>query len=240
MEYLSALAVSSAILFLTPVISSFFLLYFVKPKGRVILGFGSGVILSYVFIKIVPDIYERNHSELFPILMLGGIFISLLFDKINFFKRAHLSEDELSCWKCEEPFRIDFSIALSLHYFLDGFFLGGFLISSESFAVSSIPVIAHKFVDGFILFISFSGYDKVRSMVRIMIVSLFNIVGLFFSYFSISIFSISDIFSPIAGGILIYVAIHDFIPALNSAKDFASFTLGALIIVLLTKLLFGH
>lgn len=228
--------VVSMILFSIPVASSSLLIYFFKPKSKLILGFGSGVIISYVITRILPEVYE-NSGSISSILVFGGLVISLIFDKMKFFKGEHFTAGELSCWQCEDPFRLDFSIALAFHYFLDGFFLGGFLLTSEKFLLALVPIIAHKFIDGFILFVSFSSQEKLRSVVRIVIVSLSNVFGTLISFLGISLFSISEIFSPVAAGILIYVAIHDFIPALNSGKDFVSFVLGSIFVIALSFLI---
>lgn len=220
-------------LFAIPVISSSFLIYFVSSKSKLILGFGSGVIISYVITRIFPHVYEES-GNFSPVLVFGGLVISLVFDKMRFFKKGHFTAGELSCWHCEDPFRFDFSLALAFHYFLDGFFLGGFLLTSDVFLMSFVPIVAHKLIDGFILFVSFSGHEKLKSIGRIIVISLSNVVGVLFSFLGISLFGISEIFSPVAAGILIYVSIHDFIPALDSTKDFASFVFGAIFVISLS------
>lgn len=234
--FIMKISVAVLILFFVPVISSFIFMYILQSKSKDILGFGSGIILSYVFVRIIPEVYYHGDSDFSHILMFGGVVLSLLFDKLNFFKKSHLTGEDLSCWKCEDPFRIDFSLALAFHYLLDGFFLGGYMITSEKLLLSSLPVLVHKFVDGFILSISFGGQKKSKSLSRIALISLSNIGGLIVAFLGISVLPISKIFSPIAGGILIYVAIHDFIPALNSIRDFVSFVLGAAIPMILLGL----
>jgi len=124
---------------------------------------------------------------------------------------------------------------------IDGFFLGGFLLSSKNYLIILILVAVHKFLDGFILSLIYSGHELKRSMKFIFIVSLSNLIGFILAILGLSFREVSFIFAPISAGILIYVAIHDFIPVLNSTSDFILFILGVLLSgVLIRFFSFAH
>lgn len=223
--------VAGGILFLLPVIFSSLLLYYLKPNNRTILAFGSAITLTFIFMELIPEIYRHSDSIYSPAFMLIGIFVSIVLDKLYIFKGEHTSDMESECWRCDDPFALGVSAALSLHYLVDGFLLGGFIISADKdeFATSSILASVHKTIEGFILYMIFREHDKLRSIIRISLLSSFNLVGLGLSLLSVSALKISDFFSPIVGGMLIYIAIHDFVPMIRYARELISFLVGTLI-----------
>lgn len=243
MEKEVKILISFGILFILPVVSAFLYLNFLKLKSRLIFGFGSGVILSVVFLRIVPESMEIATSELLATGMLIGVFVSVLLDKLNFLREEHITHEGLACWECENPFKGHVLFGLGLHYFFDGFFLGGLILSSEdNMIVFTLPVFIHKLIDGLILSLIFMGENTERknigkSMLFITAVSFSNVVGLVLAFFGLDIELIARFFSPVAAGILIYVAIHDFIPVLNTAFDFISFTAGIITTFLLLNVI---
>ncbi len=190
---------------------------------------GSGVILSVVFLRVLPESIHETNIEIMPFFVLFGVILSVFLDKINFLKKEHISKESLACWECDEPFSYKVSIGLGIHYMIDGFFLGGFLLSSKNYPIILMLVAVHKFLDGFILSLIYSGHELTRSMKFIFIVSLSNLIGFILAILGVSFREVSFIFAPISAGILIYVAIHDFIPVLNSNSDFVLFILGVLL-----------
>ncbi len=202
---------------------------------------GSGVILSVVFLRVLPESIHETDIDIMPFFALFGVILSVLLDKINFLKKEHISRESLACWECDEPFSYKVSIGLGIHYMIDGFFLGGFLLSSKNYLIILILVAVHKFLDGFILSLIYSGHELKRSMKFIFIVSLSNLIGFILAILGLSFREVSFIFAPISAGILIYVAIHDFIPVLNSTSDFILFILGVLLSgVLIRFFSFAH
>jgi ZIP Zinc transporter. len=202
---------------------------------------GSGVILSVVFLRVLPESIHETDIDIMPFFALFGVILSVLLDKINFLKKEHISRESLACWECDEPFSYKVSIGLGIHYMIDGFFLGGFLLSSKNYLIILILVAVHKFLDGFILSLIYSGHELKRSMKFIFIVSLSNLIGFISAILGLSFREVSFIFAPISAGILIYVAIHDFIPVLNSTSDFILFILGVLLSgVLIRFFSFAH
>lgn len=232
MEKELKMLISSGILFVLPVASAFLYLNFFQLKSKLIFGFGSGVILSVVFLRIIPESIELSTSEVLAIGMLVGVFVSVLLDKLNFLREDHITHEGFACWECENPFKGNVLFGLGLHYFFDGFFLGGLILSSaDKTIVFTLPVFIHKLIDGLILSLIFMGKNiedkKIgKSMIFITAVSLSNLAGLILAFFGLDIEPVAKFFSPIAAGILIYVAIHDFIPVLNTVVDFVSFTVG--------------
>ncbi|MDT7906900.1 MAG: hypothetical protein RRA63_02480 [Candidatus Calescibacterium sp.] len=190
---------------------------------------GSGIILSAVFLRVLPESIHIANSELIPPLILGGVIVSIFLDKINFLKKEHISRESLACWECDEPFSYKISVGLGMHYLIDGFFLGGFLLSSKSYLVVILLIAVHKFLDGFILSLIYSGHNLKKSMKFISIISISNLFGFILAIMGISIEGIAVVFAPVSAGILTYVAIHDFIPVFNSTSDFILFFIGVLI-----------
>jgi zinc transporter ZupT len=190
---------------------------------------GSGIILSAVFLRVLPESIHIANSELIPPLILGGVIVSIFLDKINFLKKDHISRESLACWECDEPFSYKISVGLGMHYLIDGFFLGGFLLSSKSYLVVILLIAVHKFLDGFILSLIYSGHDIRKSMKFISIISTSNLIGFILAIIGINIEGIAIVFAPVSAGILTYVAIHDFIPVFNSTSDLILFFIGVLI-----------
>jgi hypothetical protein len=190
---------------------------------------GSGIILSAVFLRVLPESIHIANSELIPPLILGGVIVSIFLDKINFLKKDHISRESLACWECDEPFSYKISVGLGMHYLIDGFFLGGFLLSSKSYFVVILLIAVHKFLDGFILSLIYSGHDIRKSMKFISITSTSNLIGFILAIIGINIEGIAIVFAPVSAGILTYVAIHDFIPVFNSTSDLILFFIGVLI-----------
>ncbi len=227
----------SAVLFSIPVLSALLFLNLAILRKKEIFSFASGVILSAVFLRIIPESLH-NSDNFSHTLMFLGVVISIILDKLSFLKSHHLTyrENELSCWSCEDPFRVTVVTGLGLHYISDGFFMGGFLLFSKNFFVSLLPILAHKVTDGLILSFIYSDHNKKRSIAFIFLTSAFNILGATLVLFSSDV---GHIFAPVSAGILTYVAIHDFIPLLSSIKDFALFGAGAILIFTIVEFL-GH
>ncbi|GBD03161.1 hypothetical protein HRbin19_00441 [bacterium HR19] len=226
-----------ATLFFVPVISSMFFLKFSRERAKVIFPLASGIILSIVFLRILPESIELSSSEKVSIFMFAGVVISVLLDKINLLKGEHISNETLACWECDNPFSLQIFLGLGIHYLIDGFFLGGFLLSTDKFLIFLIPIFFHKLVDGFILSVIYSGQSIKRATMFITLMSLFNVIGVLFAYKLLGFSKAVSIFSPLSAGILIYVAIHDFIPYLKTINDFLVFILGAVISLMLGNLL---
>jgi len=218
-----------SVLFLLPLISSFLFLKFSSMRKPHFFSIGSGIILSAVFLRVLPESIHIANSELIPPLILGGVIVSIFLDKINFLKKDHISRESLACWECDEPFSYKISVGLGMHYLIDGFFLGGFLLSSKSYLVVILLIAVHKFLDGFILSLIYSGHDIRKSMKFISIISTSNLIGFILAIIGINIEGIAIVFAPVSAGILTYVAIHDFIPVFNSTSDFILFFIGVLI-----------
>ncbi len=218
-----------SVLFLLPLISSFLFLKFSSMRKSYFFSIGSGIILSAVFLRVLPESIHIANSELIPPLILGGVIVSIFLDKINFLKKDHISRESLACWECDEPFSYKISVGLGMHYLIDGFFLGGFLLSSKSYLVVILLIAVHKFLDGFILSLIYSGHNLKKSMKFISIISTSNLLGFILAIIGINIEGIAIIFAPVSAGILTYVAIHDFIPVFNSTSDFILFFIGVLI-----------
>jgi ZIP family zinc transporter len=218
-----------SILFFLPLISAFLFLRFSFMRKAFFFPIGSGVILSVVFLRVLPEAIYETDIDIMPFFVLFGVILSVLLDKINFLKKEHISKESLACWECEDPFSYKVSIGLGVHYMIDGFFLGGFLLSAKNYLVILMLVAVHKFLDGFILSLIYSGHNLYRAMKFIFIVSLSNLMGFILAILGLNFSEVSFIFAPISAGILIYVAIHDFIPVLNSTSDFILFILGVLL-----------
>ncbi len=219
------IAVTIFMLFILPLLSFLFFSAFGRMRKSFFFGFGSGVILSAVFLRVLPDILTEMKESIVSILMFGGIAISIVLDKVVFFQKKHISPEGFACWYCEEPQRLSVILGFSAHYIVDGFFLGGLALSSPNFTAVLLPIVAHKLVDGLILSLIFSGTK--RGMLYVLMLCSFNMLGLSLFLFGGEYYNLIHLVSPIAAGILIYVAIHDFIPVVDTLQDFMFFFAGA-------------
>ena len=107
----------------------------------VLVSFAAGALLGDAFIHLIPQAYEQSNSLVIPFLILLGILLFFIMEKILFWRHCHVptSEDH------PHPLATINIVGDSVHNFIDGMIIAGsFLVSVPLGVTTTIAVVLHE------------------------------------------------------------------------------------------------
>jgi len=193
-------------------------LFFNEKKLRKILlylvSLSAGTLLGGAFLHLISESFREN-IEHTPILILAGILLFFVFEKIIHWRHCH----EIAC--DDHPHSFSYTILLgdALHNFVDGLLIGAsYLISIPLGISTTIAVIFHEIPQeiGDFGSLIYAGFSKTKALVFNFISALTAVIGAVVVLFFGVNFSEHILFLiPITAGGFIYIAMADLMPELK-------------------------
>lgn len=190
-----------------------------KGYSHVFAGLTAGVLISVVFLEIIPEILEMNTGSAVPLLWLVVGFVAFhIFEKIFALHHSH-GEPEHDHGHAHPTSRTAAVWALILHSLLDGLSIGlAYQVSPVFGSLLAIGVIAHDFSDGFNTVSLTSQGSVARSKKFLALDAFAPAVGAVIGYFLVVPEHVLVILLSIFAGILLYVATGDILPEAHCPK----------------------
>ncbi|MBI4511708.1 MAG: ZIP family metal transporter [Deltaproteobacteria bacterium] len=202
-----------------------------------LLSFAIGTLLGTATLGLLPEALEHAPAERTMALLLAGILVFVIFERVLRWRHPHLPHPEAPHHPAVE--RATATMVLwgdAFHNLIDGLVLGiAFGVDVEMGLAASLAIIAHEVpqeIGDFAVLLA-SGMPKGRAFALNYLVALTPIPGalLMYSWTSGS----ADLLGwllPIAAGGFFYIALADLVPALHHRRGAAAAMLQVFLIVL--------
>lgn len=201
-----------------------------------------GALLGDTFFHLLPEAVEKNNGLVTWLLVVVGIIIFLILEKIIHWRHCHISTSS------DHPHPVGLMNTLGdvFHNFFDGMIVAGsYLVSPELGMVTTLAILAHEVPQeiGDFGILLFSGYSRSRALLINFLTALSAFLGALAIYvIGPAIQNFADYVVPLTAGGFIYIAVADLLPelqkesrALHSLKQIIGILCG-LAIMLLFKL----
>lgn len=192
-----------------------------KLKKRIIylVSFAAGALLGGAFLHLLPEIVnERGFGLNISLLILGGIVLFFILEKVIHWQHCHIPVDEEHI----HSFAVMNLIGDGFHNLLDGLIIGAsYLISIPLGIATTTAVILHEIPQeiGDFGVLVHGGYSKGKALFMNFVFALSSFIGVVLALvLGNSIQGIQFFLVPLAIGGFIYIAGSDLIPELH--KEF--------------------
>ena len=217
-----------------------------------LVSFAVGALLGAAFLEILPHAFEHGDARAVAGMVLGGILVFFVLEKLVLWRHSHSHEWEMpvegghahhhqghahgQAAGHEDHGRSGLLILVgdSFHNFVDGILIAAaFLESTQLGIVTAAAVIAHEIpqeIGDFVILLH-SGYSKARAYAYNLLSSLAMVCGGLLAYFWLQ--DLKDWINPalaFAAASMIYVAVADLIPGLHRRVELKSTALQVLLI----------
>jgi len=206
----------------------------VRKYVFLLISLAIGALLGDALIHLIPESFEELSATLAGLLVISGIFLFFVLEKVLHWHHAHGLSEEMHALECEEiddtiksdgtirPIGKMILISDGIHNFLDGIIIAaGYFISIEVGIATTIAVILHEIPQeiGDFGVLLHAGYTKVRALFLNFLSALLAVAGAAVTLI------LGEVAEPIIGyaipvvaGAFIYIAASDLIPELHKTK----------------------
>ncbi len=198
----------------------------------ILVALAVGALLGDAFIHLIPEAFEENENSIsVSLLIVAGIFIFFLLEKLLRWHHAHadehVMEDAMHGRHVGELRAADslgrlILVSDGLHNFLDGIIIGvSYSVSVEIGVASTLAIILHEIPQeiGDFGVLLHAGYTKARALWYNFLSALFAILGVLIVFmFGEQAHAIIPWILPIAAGSFIYIANADLVPELQKQR----------------------
>lgn len=188
----------------------------------VLVSLAIGALLGDAFIHLIPESFEQfNNPSLVGLLVIGGMLIFFLLEKVLHWHHSHGVEKE----GCDHVHPVGSLILISdgVHNLLDGFIIGvAYLASFEVGVATTVAVILHEIPQEIADFgvLIHAGYSKKRALWMNFISALCAVIGTTLAFWlESSQIDVAMWIIPLAAGGFIYIAASDLIPELHKTTS---------------------
>lgn len=216
-----------------------------KKYLSLLISFAAGALLGGVFIHLLPEIAENNNfNNLTSMLILGGILIFFVLEKIICWRHCHIPTSK------EHPHSLGIMnlIGDGLHNFTDGIIIASsFMVSTGLGLATSFAVLLHEIPQeiGDYSVLIYAGFSKSKALFFNLLSALLAVGGAVLTLIiGQNIEDFAQILIPLTTGGFIYIASADLIPELKkeegvkkSVLQFISLLMGIIIMWLFKKYL---
>ncbi len=210
-----------------------------------LVAFTVGAILGDAFLHIIPETFSENaHSTVPALLVLGGILLFFILEKILRWRHCHHLPDD-----CEHthPVAVMNLVGDGVHNLLDGALIAGsYLVSMELGVATTLAVLLHEIPQeiGDYATLVHAGYSHKKALWANFLIACTAFLGaIFVLWLNPDLEILTTYLLPLTAGGFIYIGASDLIPMLhkkNSALDslgqFAFISLGIFVMYFLTTL----
>ncbi|MDA1038201.1 MAG: ZIP family metal transporter [bacterium] len=220
-------------------------------RSHLFLSFAAGTLITVSFLDMLPEAIHgltelniENAVESAALFVLFGFLLFFSIEKLILWYHCHEE-------KCDVHSSVPMVlIGDTLHNFLDGIAIAvAFLIDPSVGIATTLAIFVHEIpqeIADFSILLN-SGMSQKKALMFNLLSSLVSLVGALVAYlFATHIESAVPLLIAIAAGGFIYIAAADIVPEIHKetrrfqmALQFAAFTFGLIIVLLITKV-FAH
>lgn len=189
-----------------------------------LVAFAVGAILGDAFLHIIPESFEENTGgHLLGLLILGGIVLFFMLEKILRWRHCHHLPDD-----CEHahPVAVMNLIGDGVHNFLDGALIAGsYLVSYQLGMATTIAVLLHEIPQeiGDYATLVHAGYSHLHALVSNFLIACTAFLGaVLVLWLNPDLEILRTYLLPLTAGGFVYIGASDLIPMLhkkNSTQD---------------------
>lgn len=213
-----------------------------------LVSLAAGALLGDAFVHLLPEAFEKGDGPAMSALILAGIFLFFILEKILHWHHSHgqveeCSETLASHDHCRKPLGTIVIVADSVHNFIDGVIIAvSYLVSLPVGLATTIAVVVHEIPQemGDFGLLLHSGWSKKMALIFNFLSALAAVLGV------LAVFIFGDgaeKFVPaalaFAAGGFIYIAAVDIVPELHKTVGFRKSFLQALAMLLGFGLMFA-
>jgi zinc and cadmium transporter len=181
-----------------------------------LISFSAGALLGDTFIHLLPEVFGEGESLLLiSVLVLVGIIISFMIEKLIFWHHCHLPSNK----KHHHPFAYINLIGDLVHNFIDGVIIAGAYLVSVPVGISTtIAVMLHEIPQeiGDFGVLIYAGFSRARAIAMNFLVSLSAVAGAILALFlSSRVDGIVFYLVPLAAGNFLYLSLTDLLPEIH-------------------------
>ena len=203
---------------------------FLRKYIFILVSLAIGALLGDAFIHLIPEAFTEMDATMTGLLIIGGILLFLIFEKILHWHH-HLSGEGTSycdqgiCKPGDKIHPVGHIVIVSdgVHNFLDGIIIGAsYLVGVEVGIATTIAVILHEIPQeiGDFGVLLHAGFSKMKALLVNLFSALLAIVGaIVVLLLNESAEAIVRWFVPISAGGFIYIAASDLIPEMHKVKE---------------------
>jgi zinc and cadmium transporter len=200
------------------------LLMVFSPETRqrlipVLISYAVGTLLGAAFLAMIPAGLQRAPALIFSTMLLLGIVLFFLMEKMVLWRHCH----EVHC-EVHGSKGILILIGDAFHNFLDGLAIAAAFLAAVPLGITtSLAVIAHEVPQelGDLSILLDSGYTRTQAFVYNLLSSLTTFLGALAGYFLLDIVSrLIPLFLALSASSFIYIAVADLVPGLHRRVSF--------------------
>lgn len=214
---------------------------FARKISLTLVSFAAGSLIGAAFLELIPEAAEKTEIGLLGPLIIGGIFLIFIFEKLLHWYHCHDRET------CDVHF---FSSSVifgdAIHNFIDGIAIAlSFSVSTKLGIATTVAVFFHEVPQeiGDFGVLLHAGYTKTKVLLVNVVTALTTVVGAILGYLlSSRIETYIPQFLAFAAGSFIYIAVSDLLPEIrhrSKGGDWRHFLtiLGGILIIWLVGIL---
>ena len=185
-----------------------------------LIGFSTGALLGDVFIHMLPEMAEEENFRNRLLLILVGILLSFIIEKVIHWRHCHCSGLPLQDDRHHvHPMGVMNLVGDGIHNFIDGALIAGsFLVSTPIGIATTIAVILHEIPQeiGDFAILLYSGFTRRKALFFNLLSGCVAIVGTILVLLTAKTLPLAGAWLlPIAAGNFLYIAGSDLIPELH-------------------------
>ncbi|MFH1399146.1 MAG: ZIP family metal transporter [Candidatus Woesearchaeota archaeon] len=185
-----------------------------------LVALASGALLGGAFLHLIPEAYEACQCEMIFIMVLAGIMLFFLLEKILYWRHCHKDHCDI------HAFTYMSLVGDAVHNFIDGTILASAFITSIPLGVTTtLAIITHEIpqeIGDFGVLIH-GGFTKKKALLYNFLSALVALLGAVCGYYLAStIIKFTPFLLAFAAGGFIYIASSDLIPELHKTKNVRS------------------
>jgi zinc and cadmium transporter len=182
-----------------------------------LVAFATGTLLGGALFHFIPESIEELKITLTIILILTGILIFYVLEKILHWRHCHADGT------CDRhPFTYLTLYGDAIHNFLDGLIIAGsFLLSTNFGLITSLLIILHELPQeiGDFGILIYGGFSKKRALFYNFLSQITAIIGGILGFYFLSTINYATYILPLAAGGFLYIAVMDLIPEIAKEKN---------------------
>ncbi|PIZ99524.1 MAG: ZIP family metal transporter [Candidatus Komeilibacteria bacterium CG_4_10_14_0_2_um_filter_37_10] len=203
---------------LVSLVGVFFLFWQKNVLDKVIawlVSLSVGALLGDTFFHLLPEAVAKNNGLITWLLVVFGIIIFLILEKIIHWRHCHISTSS------DHPHPVGLMNTLGdlFHNFFDGMIVAGsYLVSPELGLMTTLAVLAHEVPQeiGDFGILLFAGYSRSKALLINFLTASSAFLGALLIYFlGPNIYNFTDYIVPLTAGGFIYIAVADLLPELQ-------------------------
>ncbi len=198
-----------------------------------IVGLAIGALLGDVFIHIIPEALEEGEPLTFSLLLIGGILIFFILEKVLHWHHHHTPEHASDC---PHPIGKLTLVSDGAHNFIDGLLIAvSYMASVEIGIATTVAVVLHEIPQeiGNFGVLLHAGYSRGKALWYNFLSALTAFLG---AGIALMVGEASEAFVhallPITAGGFIYIALSDLVPELHKDRRLSQGVVQVVAIVL--------